>query len=110
MFLPISSFLKKTYGIFVEPQNITDREKVINTLSAELDISVASIAGKFNNNSLLWLPIAHQIDEKKKEMIASYKLAGVGFMNETKRYYPEASMAAQLLGFVGKSSSGEDIG
>lgn len=100
----------KTYGVFLEPKIITDKDKVLNTLSKELDIPSASIAGKLTNDSLLWVPIAHQIDENKKDVIAGYKLKGVGFMNETKRYYPEASMAAHLLGFVGKNTSGENIG
>lgn len=101
---------KKTYGVFLEPKNITDKEKVITTLSKELDISAASISGKLNNTSLLWLPIVHQIAEDKKESIAFYKLPGVGFIDETKRYYPEASMAAHLLGFVGKNGGGDDQG
>lgn len=101
---------KKTYGVFLEPKNISDKEKVINTLAKELDISTASISSKLNNTSLLWLPITHQVEEDKKEKIALYKLPGVGFIDETKRYYPEASMAAHVLGFVGKSGSGADQG
>lgn len=101
---------KKTYGVFLEPKNISDKEKVINTLAKELDIPSASISSKLNNTSFLWLPIAHQIEEDKKEEIALYKLPGVGFIDETKRYYPEASMAAHVLGFVGKSSAGDDQG
>lgn len=101
---------KKTYGVYLEPKNIKDKENVVNILAKELDIPRASISAKLKDESLLWLPIAHQLEEKKKEEIAAFKLGGVGFMDETKRYYPEASMAAQLLGFVGKGGSGEDKG
>lgn len=101
---------QKTYGIFLEPKNIIDKEKMVNMLSKELEIPSASIAGKLSNNSLLWLPIAHQVNENKKGKIAEYNLPGLGFIDETKRYYPESSMAAHLLGFVGKNNSGEDTG
>lgn len=101
---------QKTYGIFLEPKNITDKEKTVNILSKELEIPSASIAGKLKNDSLLWVPIVHQINDNKKAKIASYKLSGLGFIDETKRYYPEASLAAHLLGFVGKNSSGGDTG
>ena len=37
-------------------------------------------------------------------------LPGIGFDSQYQRFYPEASMAAQLLGFVGKDSSGNDKG
>lgn len=100
---------QKTYGVFVEPKNLTDKENVISILSREIDIPAASIAAKLNSSSL-WLPVVHQVGEKKIDVLKSYKLRGVGFMDETKRYYPEGSMAAQLLGFVGKNASGEDQG
>lgn len=101
---------QKTFGVFLEPKKIIDKEKTVNTLSKELDIPIASISGKLNNKSLYWVPIIHQINESKKGILASYKLPGLGFIDETKRYYPESSMAAHLLGFVGKNSSGGDIG
>lgn len=101
---------QKTYGIFLEPQNIKDQKNLVNTLAKELDISAASISGKLDKTSLVWIPLVHQIPEKKKEEIDAYKLPGVGFMDEAKRYYPESSMAAHLLGFVGKNGSGEDQG
>ncbi len=101
---------QKTYGVFVEPKHITDKSKLIETLAKELDVEMSSVSARLSNDTLLWVPIAHQIDEVKKKKIAGYKLAGVGFMDETKRFYPEASMAAHLLGFVGKGSSGQDQG
>lgn len=101
---------QKTYGVFLEPKNIDDRNDVVGKLAKELEIDRATISAKLTNTSLLWLPIAHQISEKNKEEIETFKLKGVGFIEETKRYYPEASMAANLLGFVGKSASGEDLG
>lgn len=101
---------QKSYGVFLEPKNITDRQKVIDILAKELDTSVASVAAKLQDDSLLWVPIAHQIEEEKMESIKSYKFKGVGFIEESRRYYPEASMAAHLLGFVGKDTSGNDQG
>jgi cell division protein FtsI/penicillin-binding protein 2 len=37
-------------------------------------------------------------------------LRGIGFEQQFNRFYPEASLAAHLLGFVGKDSSGQDKG
>lgn len=100
---------RKTYGIYLEPKNLTDKEKVIETLAKKLDIPTATIAAKLDT-SALWLPIAHKVDEKTMTEVKADNLKGVGFMDESTRYYPESSMAAQLLGFVGKNASGEDQG
>lgn len=101
---------QKTYGVYLEPKNLTDEKKTVEILSKELEIPIATIAGKLADTSLLWLPIIHQIPESKMESLKSYKLKGLGFMDETKRYYPEGSMAANLLGFVGKNTNGDDQG
>lgn len=101
---------QKTYGVYLEPKNLEDEKKTVDILSYELEIPFASIAGKLTDRSLLWLPVIHQITEPKMESLKSYKLKGLGFIDETKRYYPEGSMAANLLGFVGKNSNGDDQG
>lgn len=101
---------QNAYGIFLEPKNLGEKNKVIDVLARELSIPVASISGKLADKSLLWIPISHKIEENKKKEIESYKFKGVGFVDESIRFYPEGSMAAHLLGFVGKNSSGEDKG
>lgn len=58
----------------------------------------------------LWVPIARQISRDSKEKIESLNLAGIYFEEEYKRIYPEGSLAAHLLGFVGKNEKGEDQG
>jgi len=97
------------YGIYLEPYKISDREKTISFLSKELDTDPSSISAQIKE-SLLWIPIAHKLDEEVKERIESKQLSGVVFTEEDKRYYPEASMAAHMLGFVGKNAKGEDQG
>lgn len=58
----------------------------------------------------VWIPLKHKLTSEIKKNIEALSLAGVGFEKEEVRYYPEASAAAQLLGFVGKNEEGEDIG
>ncbi len=58
----------------------------------------------------VWIPLAHKADERVRKELEDLKIAGVGFERESKRFYPEASMAAQLLGFVGADQNGNDKG
>lgn len=58
----------------------------------------------------VWIPVKHKVSSEVKKNIEALKIAGVGFEKEESRAYPEASAAAQLLGFVGKNEEGEDVG
>ncbi len=57
-----------------------------------------------------WLILANKLTTQDKEAIEALNLAGLHFIQFTDRYYPEASMAAHLLGFVGKNESSEPTG
>lgn len=57
-----------------------------------------------------WVPIKRKVGRSIKEQIEKLGLEGVGFDSEEDRDYPEGSMAAHLLGFVGKDAAGEDKG
>lgn len=57
-----------------------------------------------------YIPIKQKVDDETKKNIEALKLKGISFVAQDDRFYPEASAAAQLLGFVGKDENGEDIG
>lgn len=68
------------------------------------------ILAKLNQSDLVWVPLARKISQQSKKTIESYNFAGIGFEQDNQRFYPEASMAAQLLGFVGSDQNGYDTG
>jgi len=68
------------------------------------------IQERINNQRLTWIPLAHKINENSKEQLISLNLSQLFFEDEQKRLYPEASMAAHLIGFVGSDEQGRDIG
>lgn len=57
-----------------------------------------------------WVPLARSVDRETKEKIEGLKISGIGFEEIAKRYYPEASMSAQMLGFVGRDANGREKG
>lgn len=50
--------------------------------------------------------VRRQISPDEARRIAALKLDGVGFLKETRRYYPNKELAAHLLGYVGVDSVG----
>lgn len=55
-------------------------------------------------------PIENKIDVIKKEEIEKENIAGVRFSLIPSRFYPENTLASQVIGFVGKTEDGADVG
>lgn len=57
-----------------------------------------------------WVSLKQKVDDDVKSNIESLDIDGLGFDPVESSHYPEASTAAQVLGFVGKDDDGSDIG
>jgi len=57
-----------------------------------------------------WVLLKQKVDEGIKNNIEAMDFKGIGYDPVEASYYPEASVAAQILGFVGKDDDGKDIG
>lgn len=100
---------KLSYLAFANPKEISELEKTTTLLAPVLNLEQASISALLSQN-LFWVPLKRNIESETKEKIEKLKIHGVGFEQSSLRYYPEASMAATLIGFVGKNENGEDKG
>lgn len=100
---------KISYLVFANPKEIEKKEEIAEMLSQTLKLDLASISAQLSQD-LFWVPISRGIDENKRGEIEEKKIAGIGFEQEFERFYPEASMAASLLGFVGRDESGSSKG
>lgn len=74
-----------------------------------LSVDAASISARLSQN-LYWVSLQSRLSYDKKVQIEALRLTALGFEQQTERNYPEASMAAHLVGFVGKNQDGEDQG
>lgn len=74
-----------------------------------LDGLKEKILSRFNLGST-WVNLAHFVSRQTEGEIESWKTPGLGFVPEDTRDYPEASMAAHLLGFVGQDQNGNPKG
>jgi len=65
---------------------------------------------RINDERLLWVPIAQKIHKDQKLALEDLNIKNLMFEQDQTRLYPEASMSAQLLGFVGFNDQGKDQG
>ena len=97
------------YKLYVEPKKIKNKEEIIEKLDKILNIGEATLEAKIDE-SKIWISIISGVSSTNKKKILNTKLKGIGFEDESFRFYPEASLAAHLLGFVGKNDQGDNVG
>lgn len=100
---------KSSYLFFAEPKKIVNLGEFVKKVDSVLYIGEASLEAKIDKNKN-WVAIKNEIEPDQKQKLQKLKLKGLGFEDRFLRYYPESSLSAHLIGFVGKNSEGEDVG
>jgi cell division protein FtsI (penicillin-binding protein 3) len=84
---------------FADPAEITDPEMVARLLGHILGTPADEIQQKLaQSRSFVW--IARKITPEQAARIEALNLRGIYFQKENKRFYPEHSLAAAVLGYV----------
>lgn len=96
--------------VYGEPKHITNIASFSTLIAPILDIPSASITAQLSDPTRVWIPLAHKVNEERVNELKKLSLTGLGYEKESKRFYPEASMAAHLVGFVGSNAQGGDTG
>lgn len=117
---------KPTYLLYGTPKVIKDKGTLAQKL-AEILVPLQTGPAPIDNftqmvkalkgnlleklsQDLFWVPLYSSIDLDIKKKIEDLSLDGIGFEGHSTRFYPEASSAAHLLGFVGSDSFGKQAG
>ena len=98
------------YLIYAEPRVIKNIPQFVSKVAPLLSLDSAQLTADLSSPNRVWVPLAHQVEMKKTAELKALGELGLGFEKEPKRFYPEASSAAHLLGFVGSDVNGQDHG
>ncbi len=77
------------------------------TIEANLKLELEN---KLKQRDDQWVSLLPEISLETKNKIEQLNITGLGFEPFLARYYPEASMAAHVTGFVGKNEEGQSVG
>jgi len=92
-------------SVYVQPYKIINKKKAARKLARILPFSSRQIYRKLaSKKSFVW--IARDVLPGQIEKIKKLHFKGVGFVKESRRFYPNRELAGQLLGFVGVDSKG----
>lgn len=97
------------YELYAEPKLIEDKDILVEKLDEILDMGEATISSRVKMDKD-WVAVAKNIDKETKKKIEGLNLKGIGFNNIQQRFYPEASLAAHLVGFLGRDKNDDTLG
>ncbi len=101
---------KTAFLVYAEPQKIYEKHDFSQKLAPLLNLDAQSLESQLQNDYLVWYLLKHKVDGSIVNQLKELKLEGMGFEKENKRFYPEGSMSAHILGFVGSDANGNDQG
>jgi len=92
-------------SIAAYPDRIRDIEETAQKLAGILKLDVRKIRQKLAlDKSFVW--IKRKATARESQMVKELKLAGIDFVPEFNRFYPNRTLAAQALGFTGLDGKG----
>ncbi len=98
------------YSLFANPKALAkhhETDHVVARLSEILKMDAGALRSKISKDKyFVW--IARKISQEKYQQIQDAKLPGIGFVKESKRFYPNKTLAAHLVGFAGLDNTGLD--
>jgi stage V sporulation protein D (sporulation-specific penicillin-binding protein) len=110
---------KNLYHLYVYKPQLTISnadliEKLITNLDKDPEATDESDVRNYLKGRLAldsnWVSLKHYLSPEAKDRIEKLGIVGLGFEDEYVRFYPESSMSAHVLGFVGQDASGEEQG
>ena len=92
-------------SVYADPKKIMDVEKAVKDLASILQIDRQELRQKLKSGkSFEW--IQRKIPPKEASEIKVLRLPGIYLLKENRRFYPNAQLAAHVIGFVGLDSKG----
>ncbi len=105
---------QRRYRLFAHPNKLEhDPSQIALSLCSllpTLQENCQQLQTTLSNSESNWKYLANNLSEAEMASVSAIKEPGLGFEPFEIRSYPQASMAAQLIGFVGKNDAGEDTG
>lgn len=88
-------------SIYAAPNTIEDPAAFAKAVASELQMSEKDILKKVSNNKKKFVWLKRRMNPEQSQKLKDFKLKGLGFLPEYKRFYPNGSLASNLLGAVG---------
>ncbi len=102
-----------TDSLFADPKLLKDEDRrrlTARMLAPLLEVDEGDLLRRLSvDSSFVWIKrkISLETSDAVKQAIIDHKLIGLSFKQETQRFYPNDSLAAHLVGYVGLDDQGQ---
>jgi cell division protein FtsI (penicillin-binding protein 3) len=94
-------------SVYADPSMVADPTLAARKLSRALDVKFEDLRSKLRSGKrFVW--VQRKITPAQRRTVEKLGLKGIGFVKESKRYYPNGSLAAHALGYAGVDNQGLD--
>ncbi len=94
------------YSLFADPSILKFPKKTAIHVAKILDQPIQKIYKSLLDKNKRFVWIERKMSKEKKEKIEKLNIRGLGFVEESKRIYPNHNLLSQTLGFVGEEGQG----
>lgn len=94
-------------SLYASPNEIPDKDKpaIIRQLSSVLNVGSSDLRNRlYRKKSFIWL--ARKITPEQSQAIKKLNIKGLGFLQESRRSYPNSYLASHIIGFAGLDNTG----
>jgi cell division protein FtsI (penicillin-binding protein 3) len=92
--------------VYADPRVIKDPERYARKLAPIVDVDMSDLRDVLAQRDLEFVYVARKVDDKTAAKVKKLALPGVGFVPESKRFYPAGTLAGPVLGFAGTDNDG----
>jgi len=92
-------------SVFALPHEIPDRSMVVDLLAPALGLDGNELLGRLTkNHTFCW--VKRDVSAEEARRVGDLSLRGVYCQRDSKRFYTQENLAAQVLGYVGTDGTG----
>jgi cell division protein FtsI/penicillin-binding protein 2 len=92
--------------VYADPMQIRNPRRVAAIVGQTLGIDRRAAYASLADRTRGFVYLARQVDAAQAAVLARRKISGLGFLPEERRSYPQGTVGAQVLGYVGVDDKG----
>ncbi|MDH4285167.1 MAG: penicillin-binding protein 2, partial [Gallionellaceae bacterium] len=95
-------------SVWASPQDVEATPQQVKQLARTLGMGVEEVKSRLSDTSRDFVYLKRQLPPEQAEKVAGLKIPGVSMSREYRRYYPDAEVAAHLVGFTDVDDNGQE--
>jgi cell division protein FtsI (penicillin-binding protein 3) len=92
--------------VYANPMHVTNPRRAATAIERTLGLDADRVYPTLADRTRGFVYVARQADPAQAAALERFKLPGFGFYTEERRNYPQRTVAAQVLGYVGIDGNG----